>query len=248
MPRYFLELAYKGKGYSGFQIQENANTIQSEVQKAFFTYYRKPVLLTGSSRTDAGVNAFQNFFHFDWDEEFDLNNLYNLNSLLPATIVLKSVKQVKPDSHSRFHATSRLYHYKIYSKKNPFFFENAWYYPYRFDPDLLDWAADIIKGSRSFYSFSKRNIQVKTYECIIYKTEWVKSEDDLLVYKVEANRFLRGMVRGLVGTMMSLARNQITVNDFQELLKGKVSAGADFSAPAHGLYLVEVKYPNTIFI
>lgn len=247
MPRYFLELAYRGKRYSGFQIQENALTVQSEVQQAFFTFFRKPVLLTGSSRTDAGVNAYQNYFHFDWDDDFKEKDLYNLNSILPSDIALRSVKLVNSDAHARFHASSRLYEYRLYKRKDPFLHEFAWYFPYKFNSDILIEAAELIKANRNFFSFSKRNTQVNNYNCTIISSDWLFDED-CWTYRVEANRFLRGMVRGLVGTMMRLARNNITIDDFRDLLEGEISSAADFSSPAHGLYLKAVKYPDSIFL
>ena len=247
MPRYFLEVAYKGKRYSGFQIQENAVTVQSEIQQAFFTFFRKPVLLTGSSRTDAGVNAYQNYFHFDWEDDFKEKDLYNLNSILPADITLKSAKLVNSDAHARFHASSRLYEYRLYKKKDPFLHELAWYFPYKFNSEVLTVAADLINGNTNFFSFSKRNTQVNTYICTIITSEWL-FEEEYWTYRVEANRFLRGMVRGLVGTMMRLARNNITIAEFRALLEGRISSAADFSAPAHGLYLMCVRYPDSIFL
>jgi tRNA pseudouridine38-40 synthase len=247
MPRYFLELSYKGEGYSGFQVQQNAVTIQAEVEKAFRIFFRKDVELTGSSRTDAGVHALQNYFHFDWDDEFPQYSVYNLNAILPAAIVIKSVKEVKPDAHSRFHATAREYKYFIYDKKNPFVDDRAWYLPYTLDESLLDECAQRIKNNLDFSAFSKRNTQVKTFQCSIAVSEWIR-EDGCLVYHVQANRFLRGMVRGLVGTMVRVARGTMSLDVFETLLAQKTLASADFSAPAKGLFLVGVSYPEVIFL
>jgi tRNA pseudouridine38-40 synthase len=247
MPRYFLELSYKGEGYSGFQVQQNAVTIQAEVEKAFRIFFRKDVELTGSSRTDAGVHALQNYFHFDWDDEFPQYSVYNLNAILPAAIVIKSVKEVKPDAHSRFHATAREYKYFIYDKKNPFVDDRAWYLPYTLDESLLDECAQRIKNNLDFSAFSKRNTQVKTFQCSIAVSEWIR-EDGCLVYHVQANRFLRGMVRGLVGTMVRVARGTMSLDVFETLLAQKALASADFSAPAKGLFLVGVSYPEVIFL
>jgi tRNA pseudouridine38-40 synthase len=247
MPRYFLELSYKGEGYSGFQVQQNAITIQAEIEKAFQIFFRKEVELTGSSRTDAGVHALQNYFHFDWEDEFPQATIYNLNAILPAAIVIKSVKAVKPAAHSRFHATSREYKYFIYDKKNPFIDDRAWYLPYTLDESLLDVCAQQVKNNLDFSAFSKRNTQVKTFQCSIVVSEWIK-EEGCLVYHVQANRFLRGMVRGLVGTMVRVARGTMKLEAFEELIEHKKLATADFSAPAKGLFLVSVSYPNDIFL
>jgi tRNA pseudouridine38-40 synthase len=247
MPRYFLELSYKGEEYSGFQVQQNAITIQSEVEKAFRVFFRKGVELTGSSRTDAGVHALQNYFHFDWDNEFPQAAVYNLNAIMPAAIVIKSVRAVKPDAHSRFHATARQYKYFIYDKKNPFIDDRAWYLPYTLDESLLDACAEQVKNNLDFSAFSKRNTQVKTFQCSIAVSEWIK-EEGCLVYRVQANRFLRGMVRGLVGTMVRVARGTMKLDAFEGLVAHKKLASADFSAPAKGLFLVSVSYPDSIFL
>lgn len=247
MPRYFLELGYKGEGYSGFQVQQNAVTIQAEVEKAFRIFFRKEVELTGSSRTDAGVHALQNYFHFDWEDEFPQASVYNLNAILPSAIVIKSVRLVKPGAHSRFHATAREYKYFIYDKKNPFIDDRAWYLPYALDKSLLDACAQRVKSNLDFSAFSKRNTQVKTFQCSIEESEWIK-EDGCLVYHVQANRFLRGMVRGLVGTMVRVARGTIQVDAFERLLAQKALAAADFSAPAKGLFLIRVNYPEGLFL
>jgi tRNA pseudouridine38-40 synthase len=247
MPRYFLELSYKGEKYSGFQVQQNAITIQSEIEKAFATFFRKPVALTGSSRTDAGVHALQNYFHFDWEEEFPQAAVYNLNAILSAAIVIKSVREVVADAHCRFHATAREYKYFIYDEKNPFIDDRAWYFPYKLNHELLNTCAQKILITNDFSAFSKRNTQVKTFQCSIIESEWLQ-QDGCLVYHVKANRFLRGMVRGLVGTMLRVARGGTDMQVFDQLLQQPKIATADFSAPAKGLFLIKVSYPDSIFI
>jgi tRNA pseudouridine38-40 synthase len=247
MPRYFLELSYKGEAYSGFQVQQNAVTIQAEVEKAFLVFFRTRVELTGSSRTDAGVHALQNYFHFDWEEEFPQSSIYNLNAILPAAIVIKSVRKVNPGAHSRFHAAAREYKYFIYNRKNPFIDDRAWYLPYTLDRTLLDACAQRIKTNRDFSAFSKRNTQVRTFDCSVEVSEWIE-EDGCLVYHVKANRFLRGMVRGLVATMVRVARGTINYDTFETVITQKETASADFSAPAKGLFLVSVSYPGTLFL
>ena len=246
MSRYFLELAYKGEGLSGFQVQENAHTVQSEVEKAIRIFMRREVALTGSSRTDAGVHALQNYFHFDWEGAFDPQWLYNLNAILPPSIVLKSVCLVADDAHCRFNAISREYKYYIYTQKDPFMMDRGWYFPFRFNEALLHEAAAMIMEQTDFRAFSKRNTQVNNFHCTISKSEWV-NENGIWIYHVEGNRFLRGMVRGLVGTMMKMARTNADMNTLYKLFNESRQASADFSAPAHGLFLVRVQYPEQAF-
>ncbi|MFT3846885.1 MAG: tRNA pseudouridine(38-40) synthase TruA [Lacibacter sp.] len=247
MLRYFLEVFYKGDGLSGFQVQENAVTVQSEIQKAFAVYFRKDVFLTGSSRTDAGVHALQNYFHFDWEEEFPQKSIYNLNAILPLGIVIQSVRLVQPGAHCRFQAVSREYRYYICNTKNPFLADRSWYLPYSLDEKLLDICAEKIKSHTQFEAFSKRNTQVKTFQCFISESEWTK-ENGCLVYHVKGNRFLRGMVRALVGTMIKVGRGSIDIQEFDRILKSRELSSADFSAPAKGLFLVRVSYPEEIFL
>jgi tRNA pseudouridine38-40 synthase len=242
MQRYFLEVAYNGKRYSGFQIQHNAATIQSEVEKALAVLFRQPFNLTGSSRTDAGVHAVQNFFHFDTDIAIESRHLYNLNSILPFDIAVKGIYKVSDQVHCRFDATSRQYKYFLYKEKDPFLYEKAWHYPFTIDEDLLQQAARILKEYHDFTSFSKRNTQVKTFNCNILYSFW-SHKKNCLVYTVEANRFLRGMVRGLVSTMLKVARKSISVDQFRQVIELRNCTLADFAAPPHGLYLVKVNYP-----
>ena len=214
LQRYFMEVMYKGTQYSGFQVQDNAVTIQSEIEKAFAVLQRKEVDLTGSSRTDTNVHAIQNFFHFDFDEPLHPQFLYKINAILPRDIVIKNVYQTQPDAHCRFDAISRTYQYYIYQKKDPFLEDRAYFFPYTIDLPLMQEAASIVKEYRDFTSFSKRNTQVKTYLCSIAESVW-KKENDLLLYRVSGNRFLRGMVRGLTGTMLQVGRGKITLSDFR---------------------------------
>jgi tRNA pseudouridine38-40 synthase len=246
MPRYFLEVAYIGTLYSGFQKQDNANSIQEEIEKAFAVYFRKPVNMTGSSRTDTGVHALQNFFHFDFDEIIPQKFLYNINSILPMCIVVKNMYLMRSDAHCRFDAISREYRYYVYKKKNPFLQDRAYYFPYTVNLENLTEAAKIISGYTDFRSFSKRNTQVKSFECMIKKSEW-EIKEDCLVYHVQANRFLRGMVRGLVGTMLQAGRQKISLEEFEKIIQNRDASKADFSVPGHGLFLVAVNYPNDFF-
>ncbi len=238
MPRYFIEVAYKGTNYSGFQVQQNANSVQAEVEKALKIYYRHEFSLTGSSRTDAGVHAWQNFFHFDTEELLE-DASYHINAILPADIVVKRIYAVADDMHSRFTAISRQYRYYIYQHKNPFLEDRAYYFPFPLHMDLLQEAAGILLKYNDFTSFSKRNTQTKTKLCTITTSNWTE-ENGTLVYTVEANRFLRGMVRGLVATMLQAGRGKITMEQFCGIIEAKDCTKADFSAPPQGLFLAKV--------
>lgn len=243
--RYFLELSYKGTNYSGFQTQQNANTVQDEVEKAFKVLHRHPVLLTGSSRTDAGVHALQNFFHFDYEGTVHPDFVYKMNAILPDDIVIKGLYPVEAEQHSRFDALSRLYHYYIYATKNPFLADRAYFFPYTIDLEKLKHAAGMLKGYTDFTSFSKRNTQVKTFRCTIIQSEWI-SEGECLVYRVEADRFLRGMVRALTATMLKVGRGKMSLEQFAAIIEQKDNTKAHFDVPGHGLFLREVVYPELL--
>jgi len=241
MPRYFLEVAYKGTNYNGFQIQQNANTIQAEVEKSLQTLFKQNFDLTGSSRTDAGVHALQNFFHFDTDIVITAKHIYNLNAIIPNDIIVKKITQVADDKHCRFAAESREYKYHIYTSKNPFLEDRAYYFPYKLDVDLLHQAAAILLTYTDFTSFSKKHTQVNNFNCNIFISRWIE-ENDCLVFNVKSNRFLRGMVRALVATMLKVGRGQITIEQFKNIIESKDCASAFFDTPAHGLFLVKVDY------
>lgn len=247
MGRYFIEVAYKGADFAGFQIQDNAVTIQSKIQEAMQIIFKKEIQLTGSSRTDSGVNALQNYFHFDLELPVSNRYLYNLNALLPSEIVIKKILPVKPDAHCRFDAISREYHYHVYKTKNPFMYHQAYFYPYTLNFELLEEAAAIILQYTDFSSFSKRKTQVKNFNCRIIKSRW-SQKDDILTYQVQANRFLRGMVRGLVGTMLQMGRGKMSLEDLHRLIAEKDSSRTNFAVPGYGLFLTQVNYPEGYFV
>jgi tRNA pseudouridine38-40 synthase len=269
MSRYFLEVAYKGTNYSGFQAQQNANTIQAEIEKALSILFRSSspmsgegkglpdealakegVRLTGSSRTDTGVHALQNYFHFDTNSPFHLwrgvgseaDLVYKLNSILPGDIVIKQLIPVAENAHCRFDALSREYKYFIYRNKNPFLKGRAFYFPYKLDIEILHQAAAIVQGYEDFTSFSKRNTQVKSFKCEIQESRWYL-ENDCLVYQVKANRFLRGMVRALTATMLKIGRGKLSLDQFRGIIEAKDCTKSSFAVPAQGLFLVRVRYP-----
>jgi tRNA pseudouridine38-40 synthase len=254
--RYFIETSYKGTAYSGFQVQQNANTIQAEIEKVLSVFFKQKFTLTGSSRTDAGVHALKNYFHFDTvdpiaglqrsletgtDEKKFQESVYHLNAILPRDIVIKRIFHVGDEAHCRFDALWREYKYFIYHHKDPFLQDRAFYFPYKIDKEALAGCAAVIKNHADFTSFSKRNTQVKNFLCGIQKSEW-RDEGDMLVYTVRSNRFLRGMVKGLVGTMLRAATGKMSVREFEEIIISRDCTKADFSVPSHGLFLVEVKF------
>lgn len=246
MPRFFLEVAYIGTGYSGFQIQQNAKTIQSEVENAIKVIQRKHVALTGSSRTDAGVHAYQNFFHFDMDEILPSNSVYKFNAVLPPQIVINNLITVKDTAHCRFDAISRDYKYCIYQQKNPFIQDRAFYYPYKIDLESLNMAAALLFNYNDFTSFSKRNTQAKTFRCQIFESMW-EAKGAGYIYSVRSNRFLRGMVRALTATMLQVGRGKLSISDFKRIIISKDCTMASFAVPAHGLFLKRVNYPPDYF-
>jgi len=263
--RYFLETSYKGTAYSGFQVQQNANTIQAEIEKALSVYFKQSFALTGSSRTDTGVHALQNYFHFNVKQPLIDNKIsrisepskisspardsweavYHLNAILPRDIVIKRIFSVEDNAHCRFDAVSREYSYFIYQKKDPFLEDRAFYFPYKIDVDLLQQCAKTILLYSDFTSFSKRNTQVHNFICDIQKSEWT-SEKNMLIYSVRSNRFLRGMVKALVATMLRAGTQRISVDDFENIIKNRDCAKADFSVPSHGLFLVRVEYNSKL--
>lgn len=243
--RYFLEVSYRGTGYSGFQTQKNANTIQAEIEKAWFILHRQKLELTGSSRTDAGVHALQNYFHFDIGYHPGEHVVYQLNAILPAGIVVKNLILVAADAHSRFDAIVREYRYYIYREKDPFLTGLAFFFPYKLDIGLMEEAAAILKDYSDFTSFSKRNTQVKSFICSITESKW-QAENGQLIYTVKANRFLRGMVRALTATMLRVGRGKISLDEFKSIIEAKDCTRASFAVPAHGLFLMKVEYPQNI--
>jgi tRNA pseudouridine38-40 synthase len=243
MPRYFIEVSYRGTRYSGFQVQPNAVSIQAVIEEFLAVIHRREIKLTGSSRTDAGVHAVSNFFHFDTEsvhEQF----LYKMNSVLPADIAIKNVWQMPEDAHCRFDATSRLYKYRIHRKKDPFAEGASYFYPYHINISLVQEAAAFIKEQEYFRAFSKTNTQVKNFRCNIYRSEW-GIDGEGYYYIIEGNRFLRGMVRLITASLLLVGREKLSISAFRDLFSGEKNCG--FSVPAHGLYLMEVKYPENYF-
>lgn len=245
MPRYFIEVSYKGTAYSGFQVQEVVRTVQGELERVMAVYVREAIGLTGSSRTDGGVHARQNFFHFDWKEEIVGDWVYHLNAMLPADLAVKGIYRVSDEAHCRFDAVSREYEYTIYRRKDPFMEGWGWRYPYPLDGDLLKQVARLVMGEYDFSAFCKRGVQVKNFVCKVEESVW-EQDGEQWVYRVRANRFLRGMVRSLVGGMVRVGRGQLAVAEWVDLLEGRAGGAVRWLAPAEGLVLRRVGYAGKL--
>ena len=246
--RYFIQLSYNGSSYHGWQIQPNAVTVQETIQDALSKLLNTNSSITGAGRTDTGVHAFQMFAHIDVDETLDTENLtFKLNSFLPKDIAIQSIFQVNADAHTRFHAIKRSYDYKISLKKNVFLFDYTHYVHQKLDVDKMNEAANILLEYTNFQCFSKSNTDVKTYNCKIEQAQW-KQEGNLLIFTISADRFLRNMVRAIVGTLLNIGLSKIAVSDMHKILASKDRSEAGFSVPSKGLYLTEVLYPDNIKI
>lgn len=242
MPRFFIQVSYLGKGYAGFQIQENAATIQGELESALQTVLKEKISLTGSSRTDADVHAFQNFFHFNFRTDLSPKLIYNLNALLPFSIAVKGIHRVEDRAHARFDASAREYCYQLHFRKNPFLNDRSLYYPYPLDLAILNQASSLLLGTSDFSSFCKKGSQAKTKICKLEFSYWEETAQGLN-YRVKGNRFLRGMVRGMVGSMLKVGRGKCSLEEFSAVIAAGDPVKADFAVPGHGLTLVEVSFP-----
>jgi len=245
--RYFFEISYRGSAYHGWQRQENAHTVQEEVENALSKVWQTTVAITGSGRTDTGVHCEQQFFHADLPPVKDLSKLaFRLNRILPPDIAIGSVRLVDREAHARFSATSRAYNYRISRDKNVFTYGLRYIYNQELDIPLMNEAAGRMKNYTDFQAFSKVKTDVNHFHCEIIDAEWFSDDDDLTFY-VRANRFLRGMVRAMVGTLMLVGRNKITIREFEEILISGDRKNAGASVPAEGLFLVGVTYPEEIY-
>lgn len=244
MPRYFIEIMYDGTAFNGSQIQGEQPTVQLNINKALSTFLREDVVTFGASRTDEGVHALCNYYHFDTDKTLTHENLYNINAILPATIAItKMFIPEDPELNCRFAAVKRRYRYRVHRHKDPFLVKRALHYPFTLNEELLHQTADLLKTYTNFETFSKRNTQSYTFECKIYESRWEKQGDELH-YVVVANRFLRGMVRGLVGTQLKTARGKMSFENFKAAIEARDCSLADFSVSGHGLYLEHIEYPE----
>jgi tRNA pseudouridine38-40 synthase len=247
MARFFIEVGYNGTDLCGFQIQDGQETVQSVVSAALQMVIKEPIALTGSSRTDAGVHAKQNFFHFDTDQTITPKHIYSLNAILPPTVVMHHIYAVAPQAHARFDALSRTYTYTVTTKKDPFLIDKAWHFPFPVPLETLQAMALELINHQDFEAFSKKNAGNKTNICAIEISNWQTISPFIYTYTVKSNRFLRGMVRGLVGTMLRIARQspskEVAVEAFKSVILSKDPSLCDFSTPAKGLVLETVAYP-----
>lgn len=258
--RYFIELAYDGTGYHGWQVQKNAVSVQQMLNKALSTVLRSDVETTGCGRTDIGVHAREFFAHFDLQSIADrslpvvnssksmdyglwsMDKTRSINAVLPRDIAVKRIIPVHPDAHARFDAALRSYEYHVHFEKDPFKINHSWELRDKPDIALMNTAAKIIMEYTDFSCFSKSNTQTFTNNCKISRAEWVY-EDKCLVFRISADRFLRNMVRAIVGTLMLVGRKEIAPDDVRKIVESKNRSNAGTSVPACGLYLTEVQYP-----
>lgn len=247
--RYFLDLSYKGTNYHGWQYQPNAISIQEVVTRALSTILRTPIEIVGAGRTDTGVHAKQIMAHFDFDCEILNNNfLYNLNSVLPQDIVVNHVFRVKNDAHARFDAVQRSYEYRILLGRNPFDVDTSWQIiNKKLNVVKMNEASEILLTYTNFKSFSRSKTDVRTFDCKIYEAQW-ELNDNLLIFKISADRFLRNMVRAIVGTILTVGEEKLSIADFKKIIESKNRSKAGASAPPQGLFLTQVSYPKSIFL
>ena len=243
--RYFIELSYNGKAYHGWQIQPNAISVQEVIENALSTILQNKISIMGAGRTDAGVHASQMFAHFDFDNRLDDNLVFKLNSFLPGDIAIHAISQVNDEAHARFDALSRTYMYKISTKKNVFNSDFAYSLYNNLDVEAMNLASSMLLKYNDFQCFSKVHTDVKTYHCTIKFAHWDYIEDQL-IFTIKADRFLRNMVRAIVGTMVNIGLGKMKAEDLHDIIKSKDRSEAGFSVPAHGLYLTHIEYPNTI--
>lgn len=249
MGKYFLEISYQGTPFNGFakQIEGNPITVQDELEEALSVLLKEKIVTITSSRTDASVHAKQNFLHFETEIPIPENILYKLNAILHPAISTKNIYLVPDNAHARFDALTREYQYHICLAKEPALIDAAWYYPFKIDTQILHTTAAIIGQYQDFTSFSKKNTQVHTHNCIIHESRW-HQENSNLTYYVSANRFLRGMVRALVATQIRVAVGKISIDDFVKIIEQKKAATAEFGAPGWGLFLEKVNYRDELLI
>jgi tRNA pseudouridine38-40 synthase len=247
--RYFIKLAYDGASYHGWQIQDNALTVQEVITKAVRLMWMKDFKMIGCGRTDTGVNASQFYAHFDLEEEKpceELNELvHRLNRYLPDDIVIYSIFPVPPDLHSRYDAISRTYKYHIHTYKDPFLIEHSWFVPGKLDLELMNRGGEVIMEYEDFTSFSKANEKRKTNLCNITSAQW-EIDGHKIVFTITANRFLHDMVRAIVGTMINLGQHKISIEELRLIIESKNRCNAGESVPAKGLFLTRVEYPGQI--
>ncbi|NBU81510.1 MAG: tRNA pseudouridine(38-40) synthase TruA [Flavobacteriaceae bacterium] len=245
--RYFIELAYKGTNYHGWQYQPGVNTVQETINKALSLLLKTEIDIVSAGRTDTGVHAKQMYAHFDYETEIDTPKLiHKLNSFLPKDIVVFTIIKVAEGAHARFDATKRTYEYHIHSGKDAFENEGSYLFQSPLDIAKMNEACQILIKHNDFECFSKVNTDVYTFNCMIFEAYWTrfgaKQNGNKLVFTIAADRFLRNMVRAIVGTMLNIGTGKISLADFEKIIESKDRSQAGFSVPAHGLYLTKIEY------
>jgi len=243
LKRYFLQIAYKGTNYNGWQTQDNAIGVQQIINEKLSLQLGEEVYAVGCGRTDTGVHARKFFLHFDTEKELTREHVRKLDIFLPPDITAQKIFVVPADAHTRWSAEKRTYTYLITLKKNPFLREFAAYIFANLNVEIMNQAAAVLPDYHDFEALSKINLQNKHHLCNIFEARW-KKFGDKLVFRITANRFLRGMVRILVGTMLEVGKGEMNIAEFKELIEGKKRINAGAAAPAQGLYLSDVIYPD----
>ncbi|MBR6606408.1 MAG: tRNA pseudouridine(38-40) synthase TruA [Prevotella sp.] len=241
--RYFIHFSYDGTNYHGWQIQPNGITVQGELQHALSVLLRTDTPVTGAGRTDTGVHARNMVAHFDTEATIDGEQLvYKLNRLLPRDIAVSRIVEVADDMHARFSATRRTYRYYVCTKKDPFSRNYYWHTHFNLDFELMNTAADVLKEYDDFGAFCKSHSDVKTTLCTIYEAQWHRQADGSWYFEITANRFLRNMVRAVVGTLVEVGRHRMSIEEFRRVIEGKKRTDAGESMPGHALFLESVEY------
>lgn len=245
--RYFFEIAYNGANYHGWQIQKNAKSIQEVITDHLRTKLREDIDIVGSGRTDKGVHAFQQYFHTDIIKSIDPDDFkLDMNGFLPPDIVIRRIRKVSDKAHARFDAVRRSYKYELITSRDPFKHHYAYYFFGDLDLNLLNKASKHLLGIQNFESFSKVKTKVDNFNCEIFDANW-KMENNSITFSISANRFLRGMVRAIVGTLLEIGLGKISPSQIKKIIELKDRKEAGQSVPAKGLYLTEVTYPESIF-
>lgn len=241
--RYAIFFAYDGTAYHGWQFQPNANSVQQEIETALHTILRQPISVTGAGRTDTGVHARDMACHFEWEAELDVAHMcFKLNCLLPEDIAVREVKVVAPDWHARFSAVARTYHYYITTRKDPFTHPYALRLYFPLDVERMNEAARLLLTHTDFGCFCKSHSDNKTNICYITEAQWIVDDDASIHFRITANRFLRNMVRAIVGTLIEVGKGKMTIAQFHDVLLSNCRSRAGESVPARGLFLEEVRY------
>lgn len=243
MKRFFISISYDGTAYHGWQVQPNGHSVQAELQRCLSTLLREEIAVTGAGRTDAGVHARCMVAHFDFEQPIDEGQLtYKLNRILPRDISVQKVWEVPNDLHARFSAVSRTYHYYIHTQKDPFLRSYSCELYYSLDFAKMNEAAACLLQYEDFGAFCKSHTDVKTTLCQVTQARWVQQSSYSWYFEISANRFLRNMVRAVVGTLIDVGRGRLTVDDFCKVVEGKKRTDAGESMPAHALFLEDVSY------